>query len=107
MSEKNLGKEKRGGFGDLDTFLKVAPIIGLALLTYLQTLFPSKAEFDKLENHLIQMDKKITEMTVLQQAITGNTSDLRRVSERVRLLELEVAKHNAQSSPKIGSIPKN
>jgi len=53
------------------------------------------------------MDKKITEMTVLQKAITGNTSDLRRVSERVRLLELEVAKHNAQSSPKIGSIPKN
>ncbi len=107
MSEKKLGKEKRVGFGDLDTFLKVAPIIGLAILTYLQTLFPSKAEFDKLENHLIQMDKKITEMTVLQQAITGNTSDLRRVSERVRLLELEVAKHNAQSSPKIGSIPKN
>ena len=89
-------------FADLDTFLKIAPIIGLTLLTYLQTLFPSKAEFDKLEQHLIQMDKKITEMTVLQKAITGNTTDLRRVTERIRLLELEVAKHNAQSSAKIG-----
>ena len=105
MSETN--KNKKISFTDLDTFLKIAPIIGLAVLAYLQTLFPSKVEFDKLEQHLIQMDKKITEMTVLQKAITGNTGDLRRVSERVRLLELEVAKHNAQSSPKIGSIPKN
>ncbi len=45
-------------FGDLDTFLKIAPIIGLAVLAYLQTLFPSKVEFEKLEDHLIQMDKK-------------------------------------------------
>ena len=100
-------KNKKISFTDLDAFLKIAPMIGLAVLAYLQTLFPSKVEFDKLEQHLIKMDKKITEMTVLQKAITGNTSDLRRVSERVRLLELEVAKHNAQSSPKIGSIPKN
>ena len=103
MSEKSAAKDKRVGFGDLDTFLKIAPIIGLALLTYLQTLFPSKAEFEKLENHLIQMDKKITEMTVLQQAISSNTSDLRRVSERIRLLELEVAKHNAQTSANTGN----
>ena len=98
MSEKNLGKEKRVGFGDLDTFLKVAPIIGLALLTYLQTLFPSKVEFDKLEQHLIKMDKKITEMTVLQKAITSNTSDIKMIDNRMRILELEVAKHNAQSA---------
>ena len=39
------------GFGDLDTFLKIAPIIGLAILAYLQTLFPSKVEFEKLEDH--------------------------------------------------------
>jgi hypothetical protein len=97
MSEE---KKDKISFADLDTFLKIAPVIGLALLTYLQTLFPSKAEFDKLEQHLIQMDKKITEMTVLQQAITGNTTDLRRVTERIRLLELEVAKHNAQASSK-------
>ena len=54
------------GFADLDTFLKIAPIIGLAVLAYLQTLFPSKAEFDKVHDKLIQMDKKITEMAVLQ-----------------------------------------
>ncbi len=59
-------------------------------------------EFDKLEQHLIQMDKKITEMTVLQKAITSNTSDIKMIDNRMRILELEVAKHNAQStnSPK-------
>ena len=36
------------GFTDLDTFLKIAPIIGLAVLAYLQTLFSSKVEFDKV-----------------------------------------------------------
>ena len=34
-------------FADLDGFLKVAPIIGLFVLGYLQTLFPSKVEFEK------------------------------------------------------------
>ena len=43
-------------FADLDNFLKIAPIIGLAILAYLQTLFPSKAEFKEIQTQLIQMD---------------------------------------------------
>ena len=43
------------------------------------------------------MDKKITEMTVLQKAITSNTSDLKLIDQRLRILELEVARHNAQT----------
>tara|TARA_R100000742_G_C4223826_1_gene46928 strand:- start:26 stop:607 length:582 start_codon:yes stop_codon:yes gene_type:complete len=98
-------------FADLDIVLKIAPIVGLALLTYLQTLFPSKAEFDKLNQHLIQMDKKMTEMNVLhnKQVITD---DIKQLNERVRSLELQVAKHNAESgapsfnwSPMVG--PRN
>lgn len=93
-------KDKKISFGDLDAFLKIAPIIGLALLTYLQTLFPSKAEFEKLEQHLIQMDKKITEMTVLQKAITSNAGDIRIMDTRLRFLEVEIARHNAQEERK-------
>jgi len=48
------------------------------------------------------MDKKITEMTVLQKAITSNTSDIKMLDNRMRILELEVVKHNAQSA----GIPK-
>ena len=84
-------------FADLDTFLKIAPIIGLAVLAYLQTLFPSKIEFEKIEQQLIQMDKKITEMTVLQKAITSNTTDLKQMDDRLRFLEVELAKHQAGS----------
>jgi TolA-binding protein len=84
-------------FADLDTFLKIAPIIGLALLAYLQTLFPSKVEFKEIQTQLIQMDKKITEMTVLQKAITNNTIDLKQIDNRLRFLEVEVAKHSAAS----------
>jgi|TARA_R100000084_G_C4573582_1_gene110414 predicted nuclease with TOPRIM domain len=84
-------------FADLDNFLKIAPIIGLAILAYLQTLFPSKDEFKEIQTQLIQMDKKITEMTVLQKAITSNTSDLKQIDQRLRILELEVARHNAQT----------
>ena len=39
--------DKKISFGDLDTLLKIAQIIGLHFLAYLQTLFPSKAEFYK------------------------------------------------------------
>ena len=93
-----MADNKKISFTDLDTFLKIAPMIGLAVLAYLQTLFPSKVEFDKLEQHLIQMDKKITEMTVLQKAITSNTSDIKQMDNRVRILELDMAKHKAENS---------
>jgi len=86
------------GFTDLDTFLKIAPIVGLALLAYLQTLFPSKIEFDKVHDKLIQMDKKITEMTVLQKAITSNSGDINQLETRLRLVEVDIARHNAQGS---------
>ena len=79
-------------FADLDTFLKIAPIIGLAFLAYMQTLFPSKVEFDKIEQQLIRMDKKITEMTVLQKAITGNTAEVKMVRDRLRDVEIQIAK---------------
>ena len=91
-------KSDKVKFADLDTFLKVAPMIGLFILGYLQTLFPSKVEFEKISNQIIQMDKKITEMTVLQKAITSNTSDIDRMEDRMRIMEVELAKHSAQAS---------
>tara|TARA_Y100001963_G_C6570962_1_gene348841 strand:- start:91 stop:384 length:294 start_codon:yes stop_codon:yes gene_type:complete len=88
-------KTEKIKFADLDNFLKIAPILGLTVLAYLQTLFPSKDEFKDIQAQLIQMDKKITEMTVLQKAITDNTTDLKQMDDRLRLLEVELAKHSA------------
>jgi|TARA_R110000823_G_scaffold78463_2_gene178773 hypothetical protein len=97
----------RVSFADLDTFLKVAPMIGLFVLGYLQTLFPSKIEFEKIEQQLIQMDKKITEMTVLQKAITSNTTDINRVEDRMRIIEVEIAKHNAHNAQTARTTSRN
>ena len=44
------------------------------------------------------MDKKITEMTVLQKAITSNSSDIQQMDNRLRFLEVEMARHNAQEA---------
>ena len=89
-----MSSDKKITFGDLDGFLKIAPIFGICVLAYLQTLFPSKVEFDKLENHLIQMDKKLTEMTVINKTITNNSSEIRNINDRVRQLEIQLAKHD-------------
>ncbi len=89
-----MSSDKKITFGDLDGFLKIAPILGICVLAYLQTLFPSKVEFDKLENHLIQMDKKLTEMTVINKTITNNSSEIRNINDRVRQLEIQLAKHD-------------
>ena len=85
-------------FADLDGFLKVAPIIGLFVLGYLQTLFPSKVECEKVHDKLIQMDKKIPEMAVLQNAISSNSGDINEIETRLRLIEVDIARHNAQGT---------
>lgn len=92
----SLSDKNKVGFGDLDNFLKVAPIIGLAVLAYLQTLFPSKVEFDKLEQHLIQMDKKITEISVLQQTTSNNGIRITTLEDRLRAVELDIARQKKQ-----------
>tara|TARA_R100001509_G_scaffold143553_1_gene99400 strand:- start:557 stop:838 length:282 start_codon:yes stop_codon:yes gene_type:complete len=86
-------ENKKISFTDLDGFLKFAPIIGIGILAYLQTLFPSKVEFEKLEDHLIQMDKKITEITILQKDTSNNTAAINSLNNRLREIEIELAKH--------------
>ena len=87
---------KKISFADLDGVLKFAPIIGIGVLAYLQTLFPSKLEFEKLEDHLIQMDKKITEITILQKDTSDNSNAIRDLNARLRQIEIDLAKHHAE-----------
>lgn len=75
-----------------DSVFKIAPTIGIAIVAYLQTLFPSKEEFEKMQEKLNQMDKNITEMSVMQSVIDGNSRNLSKVEERVRELEIAQAK---------------
>ncbi len=40
------------------------------------------------------MDKKLTEMTVINKTITNNSSEIRNINDRVRQLEIQLAKHD-------------
>ena len=91
-------ESRKISFADLDGFLKFAPIVGIGILAYLQTLFPSKVEFEKLEDHLIRMDKKITEITILQKDTSDNASAIRDLSARLRHIEINLAKHSAEDN---------
>ena len=48
------------------------------------------------------MVKKITEMTVLNKAITSNTTDINQIENRIRFLEVELAKHHASDKTSRG-----
>ena len=89
-----MGQEAKNkiSFKDLDVFLKIAPIVGISILAYLQTLFPSKSEFEKLDDHLIEMDKKITEITIIQKNTSNTTSSVKDLNSRLREVEIQLAK---------------
>jgi hypothetical protein len=75
-------------FAHLDTFLKFAPIVGLALIVYLQSLFPSKAEFDKLHATLHDVEKQIILLTTLQTTVNNNTARIDVLSTKIQSLEI-------------------
>ena len=79
-----------------DSVFKIAPTIGIAIVAYLQTLFPSKEEFDKMHEKLNQMDKKITEITILQKDTSNNSNAIRDLNTRLRQIEIDLAKHHAE-----------
>ena len=55
-------------------------------------MFPSKEAFMELEKKLNNIDKQLTEIKVIQKNVDKNTEKLDAFSERLRLLELDVAK---------------
>ena len=75
-------------FAHLDTFLKFAPIVGLSLIVYLQSLFPSKAEFDKLHSTLHDVEKQIILLTTLQTTVNNNTTRIDALSTKIQSLEI-------------------
>jgi hypothetical protein len=46
-------------------------------------------------------------MTVLQKAITSNTTDINRVEDRMRIIEVEIAKHNAHNAQTARTTSRN
>ena len=80
------------GTGILDLVSKYGTFLGIGLIAYLQTMFPSKESFMELEKKINNIDKQLIEITVIHKTVDKNITKIEALSERLRLLELEVAK---------------
>ena len=81
-------------FTHLDNFLKFAPIIGLAIIAYLQSLFPSKEQFDKLHTTIHDVEKQIITLTTLQNKVDDHSRRLDTLTAKIQSLEIQIVKIN-------------
>ena len=79
-------------FTHLDNFLKFAPIIGLAIIAYLQSLFPSKEQFDKLHTTIHDVEKQIITLTTLQNKVDDHSRRLDTLTAKIQSLEIQIVK---------------
>ena len=90
MGENNNGNKI--GFQNLDNFLKVAPIIGIGIIAYFQSLFPSKADFDKMTQSMFQIEKEIIEIKTLQNSVDINTKAIQDIQKQLQTLEIQIVR---------------
>ena len=76
----------------LDHIQKYGTLIGIICIAYLQTLFPSKADFEKMTDKFNTIEKKVTELNFLQVNMTQQQVKLADIEIRLRQLELEIVK---------------
>ena len=84
--------EGKIGFNNLDNFLKVAPMIGLAVIAYFQSLFPSKADFDKMTQSMYQIEKQIIEIKTLQASVDTNTKAIQDIQKTVQQMQIDIVR---------------
>tara|TARA_R100000005_G_C4822828_1_gene103234 strand:+ start:70 stop:360 length:291 start_codon:yes stop_codon:yes gene_type:complete len=80
------------GFNNLDNFLKVAPIIGLCIIAYLQTLFPSKADFKEMNDTMRQVEKQVLQLTALQNSVSDNTRAITDIQKTIQQIQIDIVR---------------
>ena len=80
------------GFNNLDNFLKVAPMLGLAVIAYFQSLFPSKSDFDKMTQSMYQIEKQIIEIKTLQASVDVNTKAIQDIQKTVQQMQIDIVR---------------
>ena len=66
--------------------------MGVAFIAYLQTMFPSKESFMELEKKIDGLEKQLTEIVIIQNAVQRNGTKIDNIEDRIRQMELELAK---------------
>ena len=80
------------GFNNLDNFLKVAPMIGLAVIAYFQSLFPSKADFDRMTQSMYSIEKEIIEIKTLQKNVGINSKAIQDIQKTVQQMQIDIVR---------------
>ena len=91
-------RETKVSFNNLDTFLKLAPIIGLAVLAYLQTLFPSKDDFSKIHDTMHEVEKQVILLTAMQNTVNQNARNINDVQKAITQIQIDMVKIENKSS---------
>jgi|TARA_R100000458_G_C8089074_1_gene120572 hypothetical protein len=84
--------EQKISFGQLDNFLKIAPIIGICALAYLQTLFPSKQDFEKIHDTMHEVEKQVIQLTALQNNVTDNSRAIADIQKTIQEIQINIVK---------------
>lgn len=90
----------------LDILQKYGTLIGVILIAYLQTLFPSKTDFQNLSNKFSEVDKKISELSYMQVTINQQQVKLAEIEVRLRQLELDIVKVKSEVQLRIMTTSK-
>lgn len=84
----------------VDSFLtfinRYGTMVGIVLLAYLQTLFPSRDDFNRLVDKFETIEKQLTTITVVQQSVTQQQVKIVDIELRLRQLELDIVKLQTQ-----------
>ncbi len=91
--------QQKVSFNNLDTFLKLAPIIGLAILAYLQTLFPSKEDFSKIHDTMHDVEKQVIILTAMQNTVNQNARNISDIQKAITQIQIDMVKIQNNSSP--------
>jgi len=98
MPESTDYHNRKIGFNNLDNFLKIAPLIGMTILVYLQSLFPSKTDFEKMEQMMYGIEKQIIEIKTLQSTVAVNTKAIQDIQQKLQALEIQIVKIQQQNN---------
>lgn len=79
---------------------KYSTIIGILFIAYLQTLFPSKKDFDKLTEKFGEMDHKISEVALIQQTVTQQTTRIHEIEIKIHEIEIDIVKLRSERNLK-------
>jgi len=99
--DKNQTIHDVKGMSDImDVIFKYGQLIGICIIAWLQTQFPSRAAFDELSKKLDSLQNQVTMLGATQQKVSEISVKINEFDTRIRFLEIGMAKTQSVRSDK-------